>query len=501
MKQLQMTSSTGVFSAAAALVAILFAASASASTLPSTRASGAFAPGFASIFVSLDDKGKGDDDAKEEEEDKFLALVGGEIHTGLGGVLRDATLLSKNGKIEAFGYDVDVPEGAEIVDANGMRIYPGLIAVASFGLFGGSGDLSDSVDPYNQNMTLALAAGITTAVNGNTVAKLKRGHVEGLVLKESAFESLSYSNGNPQGQLKVQGDFAKAAEYVRAYRAYEEEKRSDKEAKEPSRKGVDTKYVSILRGDTRPRFAANSRTDLVEIADLAQRYGFRPIVEGAREGWTVADELGRAGVTAIVTPRTRRGKDERQVAAGGSSIENAAKLYNHGVPVVVVPASRGISLGGIVGQDLLHLPIEAGFAIRGGLPEHAALESITLEAARVLGVDYRIGSIEIGKDADLIVTDGDVLHYQTFVQWAIVDGEVVYDKQEEMFFAHIRPRPESALAPEEVMDAGEEDAIEAEEEAEEDSEKEPEEPEADEGAGDKDDKSGDDGKGDGTGGE
>ncbi|MEM8709380.1 MAG: amidohydrolase family protein [Planctomycetota bacterium] len=403
-----------------------------------------------------------DEDEDEEEKDEYLALTGGEIHTGLGGVLRNATILSKNGKIHAFGYDVEVPEDAEVVDVAGMRIYPGLVAVGSFGLFGGSGNLEDSVDPYNQNMTLALAAGITTAVNGNTVAKLKRGHVDGLVLKDSAFETLSYSNGNPLGQVKLVEDMEKAAAYLRVYRAYEKEKRTNKEAKEPSRKGINEKYVAILRGDVRPRFAANSRTDLMEIAGLAQRFGFRPIVEGVREGWTVADELGRAGVTAIVTPRNRRGKDERQVADGGSSIENAAKLYRHGVPVVVVPASRGISLGGIVGQDLLHLPIEAGFAIRGGLPEQAALESITLEAARVLGVDYRIGSIEVGKDADLIVTDGDLLHYQTFVQWAIVDGEIVYDKEEEMFFAHIRPRPESALAPEDTTDAGEENPVEPE---------------------------------------
>lgn len=447
------------------------------------------APVLASLpLVIQDDEGDDTEESKEEEEEnKFLALVGGEIHTGLGGVLRNATLLCKNGKIHSFGYDVDVPEGAEVVDLGGMRVYPGLIAVGSFGLFGGSGDLADSVDPYNQNMTLALAAGITTAVNGNTVAKLKRGHIKGLVVKEDAFESFSYSNGNPQGQLKVVENFQRAAEYLREYRAYEDEKRSNKDAKEPSRKGVDDKSVAILRGEIRPRFSANSRTDLMEIAELAQRFGFRPIVEGAREGWVVADELGRAGVTAIVTPRTRRGKDERQVSEGGSSIENAAKLYQHGVPVVVVPASRGISLGGIVGQDLLHLPIEAGFAIRGGLPEQAALESITLEAARVLGVDYRIGSIEVGKDADVIVTDGDLLHYQTFVQWAIVDGEIVYDKQEEMFFAHIRPRPESALAPEKAVDAGEEGAVDPD-------------GDDDEGEDDDDDDDGDDGDDDDKGG-
>ena len=405
--------------------------------------------------VTLDDD-PAEEAEVEEDKEEILALVGGEIHTGLGGVLRDATLLVREGKIAAFGYDVDVPEDAEVVDVSGLRIYPGLIAVGSFGLFGSSGNLDDSVDPYNQNMTLALAAGITTAVDGNSVAKLKRGHVDGLVVSSSAFESLSYSNGNPQGQLKVEGDLKGAADYIRAYRAWEQEKKSNKEAKEPSKKGVDQKSLRILRGEIRPRFNADERTDLLEIAQLAQRFGFRPIINGCREGWTVADELGRAGATAIVTPRTRRPKDESLLREGGSSIENASTLYKHGVNVVVVPASRGISLGGIVGQDLLHLPVEAGFAIRGGLPELAGLRSITIEAARVLGVDYRIGSIELGKDADLIVTDGDLLHYQTFVQWAIVDGEIVYDKQAEMFFAHIRPRPETALAPAERMDSGEE---------------------------------------------
>ena len=101
------------------------------------------------------------------------------------------------------------------------------------------------------------------------------------------------------------------------------------------------------------------------------------------------------------------------------------------------------------------LPVEAGFAVRGGLPESAAFAGITIEPARELGVDHRIGTLELGKDADMIITDGDVMHYQTFVQWAVVDGKVVYDKQAELYFAHIRPRPEATLAPESRLDAGE----------------------------------------------
>ncbi|MEO1695978.1 MAG: amidohydrolase family protein [Planctomycetota bacterium] len=457
-------------------LAFLLIAFVGAPALGSPAALGAVTP--------FDDDDATEESTDDEEEEQWLALVGGDVHLGTGGVLRGATVLTHEGKIAEVGYDVFVPEEAEVVDVAGMRVYPGLIAVGSFGLFGGSGNLRDSVDPYSRNMTLALAAGITTAVNGNTVAKLKRGHLEGLVLKDSAFENFSFSNRNPQGQLKVVSDFEKAAEYLRQYRAWEQAVKRDKELKAPSKKGIDDRTVRVLTGEIRPRFSANDRTDLAEIAALARRFGFRPILEGATEGWTVADELGRAGATAIVTPRRRSSASERQTSDNGSSIENAAKLHAHGVPVVVVPASRGIVLGGIVGQDLLHLPIEAGFAIRGGLPEQAALESITIEAARVLGVGHRIGSIEVGKDADLIVTDGDLLHYQTFVQWAIVDGEIVYDKQEEMFFAHIRPRPDSALAPEEKVDAGEEDAAD---------------PQSDEGdAGDEGD-SGDEEAGDGDG--
>ena len=87
-----------------------------------------------------------------------------------------------------------------------------------------------------------------------------------------------------------------------------------------------------------------------------------------------------------------------------------------------------------------------------------------------MGIGHRVGTLEIGKDADLIVTDGDLLHYQTFVQYTVIDGQLVYDKQQELYFSHIRPRaeaePKVELAPEEVLDAGEnpdEDGDEGEE--------------------------------------
>jgi adenine deaminase len=97
------------------------------------------------------------------------------------------------------------------------------------------------------------------------------------------------------------------------------------------------------------------------------------------------------------------------------------------------------------------LTIEAGFAVRGGLPAKAALEAITIVPARMMGISHRVGSLEVGKDFDLLVTDGDLLHYATYVQWAYVDGRMAYDKEKELYYAHIRPRP----AAEKKLDAGE----------------------------------------------
>jgi len=77
--------------------------------------------------------------------------------------------------------------------------------------------------------------------------------------------------------------------------------------------------------------------------------------------------------------------------------------------------------------------------VRGGLPDDAALRSITIDAATVLGIDHRVGSIEVGKDADFVVTDGDILHYMTLARWTIVNGRIAYDKQKETLYNHIRP--------------------------------------------------------------
>ncbi len=407
-----------------------------------------------------DDSGDVEEAEAEEDGDRWILLQGGDVYTGTGALLRDADVLCKNGKITEVGYDLLAPEGAELLEISGYRVYPGLVALESRGLFGGSGSLNDSVDPFNESMTYAVASGITTAVNGSEVGKLNRGRLEGVLVKRRTFVGLSYSVSNPSGRVSLREKLDGAAAYLREYRKWQVQVRSNKDLKEPKKSGVDSNVLAVLEGRARALFSADDQQDLIAIAQLAQEYGFRPVIRGCREGWIVADELGRAGAFAIVEARDRRSKNEALVRPGGSSIENAAILHQHGVQVAVLPSSTGISLGGIVGRDIMHMPTEAAFAVRGGLPEDAAVASMTTVPARLLGLGHRLGTIEPGKDADLIITDGDLLHYRTFVQWALVGGRVVYDKEAELYFAHIRPRPDAELAPESPVDPGEEEVVE-----------------------------------------
>jgi imidazolonepropionase-like amidohydrolase len=454
------------------------------------------------------DEAEPEADEADDGEERWYAIVGGDVHTGLGGVLRGATILARNGRIREIGRDLVLPEGTEVLDASGMRVYPGLVALDATsritgGLFGptpedeaaeqgidlhhgveqadepgaeGSGEtgaevvldalhlpvagddgaaqaelglkseIEDTFDPFSQYLVLALATGITTAEQQNAAVKLKRGELEGVLLSDKFQTPIVWSLSNPSSIQNAREKFAKAAEYLRQLRAYEAiPEKERKEKKEPSKKGVDPGFLSVLEGKTLARFNANRREELIGIARLAQEYRFRPVILGCQEGWTVAEELGRAGAYAVVTPRDRAPKDETLVRPGGTSIENAAILWRSGVQVAIRASSTAFDLGGISGRDLMALTVEAGFGVRGGLPEEAAMQAITIVPARLLGCDHRVGTLEIGKDLDAIVTDGDLLHYQTFVQYAVVDGKLVYDKEKEIFFAHIRPRPKKAV--------------------------------------------------------
>jgi imidazolonepropionase-like amidohydrolase len=400
------------------------------------------ARGAAPAAAAEEKKDAAKDEKPAKEPDRFLAVSGATVHTITGPTLSGVTVLSKNGKVHAIGRDLAIPEGAERIDAVGLHLYPGLVAAVSAGLVG-SGDPASSTDVYSLNVTLGLAGGLTTVATGNAAAKLSFGAVDALVLKENLFESISYSRSNPSGRRRFRESLERVRGYVRELEVFEDQqRRRDPDARKPDDRWIQGDYrraLRLIRKEAAARASAGSAQDLLELAELASHYGFRLVVEGAHEGWSVARELARAGVAAVITPRAQIDRDERSNRPNGSTIENARILHQHGVPFAIVPESTFISTGGLAGRDLLHLPMEAAFAVRGGLSDDAAERAITIDAARILGIDHRVGSIEIGKDADLIVTDGELLHYMTHVRWAIVNGRIAYDKAKDTLFEHIRP--------------------------------------------------------------
>lgn len=398
-----------------------------------------------------------------DPDSPYLYIHGADIHTVTNGVIHKGDILCKDGRVLKLGESLRKPYGARRIDATGMQIYPGLIAVDSSGIVSGRGlSIRDSYDPYALNIDLGLSGGLTTVQSGGAIAKLKRGTLDGILLGETGWVNMNYSTTSPSGRRKLREDFSKVRDFLREHRRWALDKELGEEVgDEPEPKGVSKQHLALLKGEAVARFSANSLKDLLATCDLLEEYPMQSVIIGGREAWACAGRLGRVGAQLVITPRAKSWADDSLNRPSGWSIENARILWDHGVQFSILPGQRFISTGGIAGRDLLTLPMEAAFAIRGGLPQEVALRSITLDAAKLLGIDHRLGSIETGKDADFILCDGDLFHYRTFVQWAVVDGAVVYDKMKAPYFAHIRPREEVTVEEvlEEIQEALEGEAV------------------------------------------
>lgn len=392
---------------------------------------------------------------EEPRPEPLLAIVGGDVYTITSGVIRQGTVLIKGSKIFRVGEDLPIPPEAKVIPARGKYVLPGFIAVEAEGSWVGNlgkGDrLADSLDPFAQSVSLALAAGITTvgvSLGGGdadhpiglqtAILKMTEGSLEGMLVKEPAFVNLNYSGASLVGRSSLKQQLRRAQQYLRARAEYEREKAAGRKASEPPQPPDVADLLPLLRRELPARIRATRAAEILAALELVDEFNLRLVLAFPVEGWTVAEELSRRNVSAIITPRQKLRPNEDLSKPSGSTIELAKILRQAGVKFAILPPDRGFSTGGIAGRDLLTLPLEAAFAVRGGLDEETALQSITLHAAEILGIEDRVGSIQEGKDADLILLDGHPFDYKTFVETTIVQGRVLYEKDQRPYFSHLK---------------------------------------------------------------
>lgn len=463
------------------------------------------------LTASAQDKGKEPEkkpdapakEAKAKEAPKPppappIAIVGADVYTVTRGVLRNATVLVKDGKIAAVGQDVAIPANATKIDAAGKFVSPGFITLnaSNVGLRmaggpGGGGQpgaqpkFADSLNPYDRMMLYCLGAGITTACievssglprgfgrdpedtgDGTSVCpccglaiiplepitppvptertprrtavlKLTYGDMAPMLAKESPFYSLpAGSFAGALNRVRWRETVAKAKQYVKDQAAHEA---AEDKSGGPPRRTVPDEVVKLVKKELALRTDGTSVEQIRDMVTMAKELDYNLILDDVYEGWLIPNELAAAKVSAVITPRGRRRPTPGKEDSSGSSIELSGSLEKAGVPFAVTPLGASVSLDGIPGRDLTSLALEAAYAVRGGASESAALAAVTIEPARMLGMADRLGSIEAGKDADLLILDGPPLDYRSYVETALIGGKVYYERDKVKVYPERRP--------------------------------------------------------------
>lgn len=399
-----------------------------------------------------------------------VAIVNARIETvGTAGTITSGTVVIRDGKIAAVGEGVAAPAGARVIDAKGGVVTPGFIAASSnltvseveavsetrddrSGKLSAGFDIQYGVNPNSAVIPLARQSGLTTAVitplltrgggghshdhGGSADAGLTGGGGVGeadpyLFGGQAAIVTLGQSRdpvrkarvavvldlgeagarnaGGSRGAalVLVRSALDDARAYARNRGAYEQGS-----TREFGLSRIDLEaLVPVVQGRTPLLIRVSRAADIRQALRLAKEQNIRIIIEGAEEGWMVADELAAAGVAVLIDPQAALPQSFETL---GARLDNAARLRAAGVTVVIV-GSRDYS-------NLRQARFNAGTAVAYGLPYADALASLTANPARVWGIADRVGSIEVGKDADIVLWNGDPLETSSWPLAVFVGG-------------------------------------------------------------------------------
>jgi imidazolonepropionase-like amidohydrolase len=214
-----------------------------------------------------------------------------------------------------------------------------------------------------------------------------------------------------KGVAMLREEFIKAMDYMQKIKSSEDDKKPSRDLK------LET-LAKVLIGEIPAMFTAQKSTEIMSALRLQQEFGFKLILDGAAESYLLTDEIKKAGVPVILHPTMVRNYGETK----NVSLETAATLKSEGLLFALQSGYEGY-----VPKTRIVL-FEAAVANANGLSFEDALAAITIDAAKILGFEHRIGSLKEGKDADIVLFDGNPFEYTSHVCVVIINGEIVKEE-------------------------------------------------------------------------
>lgn len=393
--------------------------------------------------------------AKERVNNKVLAITNAKVLTITNGTLCKGTVLVDGGKIVAAGgTDVPIPRGAQVIDAAGRMVTPGIIdahahvAIWEEGLGWEGDDVNeitdpltphvralDAINPDEMGLRDAVAGGITTiwcapgsanVIGGQGVTMKTYGTImdemvlNALGLKAALGENPKRCYGSQKKMpMTRMGTAAVLREaLVKAQNYMRKLEKAEKDAdKAPERDIRLEPIVSVLRGEQYLRVHAHRADDIMTAIRISEEFGFKISIEHCTEGHKIADELARRDIPVVIGP----------TLGARSKIETRDKTFK--TPGIC--AKAGVMVCLMTDHPVIpiqYLPLCAGFAVKEGMSEEDAWKALTINPAKLLGISDRLGSIEPGKDADIVIWDGHPMEVRASVFATLIDGKLVFRK-------------------------------------------------------------------------
>ena len=367
-----------------------------------------------------------------------VAVKGEKVYTMAGQVINDGVVLIKGSQIEKVGAASDITIPADYRVIEGKVVTPGLIdahsVVGLAGIYNQKHDQDqletsdpiqpelraiDAFNPHDGLITWLNSFGITTINTGHAPGALSSGQTM-IVKTNGEFEeaimrttsAVVFSLGTEvSGQFKTPGTRPKGMAMLRSAFVAAQNYQSKRDRSEAPRNLRDEALLDVLSKKVPAIITANTAVDILSALRLAEEFKFDLILDGVAEAYMVLDQIKSAGVPVILHPLMARTKN--------ISFETAKLLADNNIPFAIqggyesyVPKTRNVLF-------------EAAIAVANGLDYEKGLESITLAPAKILKIDGRVGSLDTGKDADLVIFDGDPFEYTTRVCQVLVNGKIV----------------------------------------------------------------------------